>query len=149
MAQTGHEAREAKEVGYGVEYEQKGSTTIYGGSLVVAAADGYAKPGLTATGLVVLGVADADSVNAGADGAAKVLCHGSHAPNGKRRLFRFKNATSSDACTIADIGRDVYIYDDETFTTTSSGRSVGGKLREIEEDTAGTATGYLWIELPV
>lgn len=130
-------------------YEQKGSTTCYQGGLVVAAADGYAKPGLTATGLVVLGVAAETSINAGADGAAKVLCVGSVAPNGKARLFRFKNAASGDACTIAEIGRDVYIYDDETFTKTSSGRSVGGKLRELEKDTAGTVTGYVWIELPV
>lgn len=131
------------------EYEQKGSTTIYQGALVVAAADGYAKPGVSATGLVVLGVATETSINGGADGAKKVVCAGGTAPNGKRRQWRFKNATSSDACTIAEIGRDVYIDDNETFTKTSTSRSVGGKLRELEKDSSGSLTGYVWIELPV
>lgn len=148
MALSKHNDTEAREQ-TAFEHLVKGSTTIYGGSLVVAAADGFAKPGLTATGLVVLGMASQTVVNAGADGAAKVLVEGPVAPNGKRRLFRFKNATAGDALTQAEIGRDAYILDDETFTKTATGRSVGGKLREIEKDAAGTATGYVWIELPL
>lgn len=123
------------------EYLMKGSTTVYGGALVVAAADGYAKSGLTATGLVVLGVASATVVNGGADGAASVLVEGPIAPNGKRRLFKFKNAAAGDALTVAEIGRDAYILDDETYTKTAAGRSVGGKLRKIDAD-------GVWIELP-
>lgn len=130
-------------------YEQKGSTTIYGGGVVVAAADGYAKAGLSATGLVILGVAFRDSVNAGADGAVKVRVITSRGPDGKMRQFRLKNASAGDACTIANIGRDVYLLDDEAATTTATGRSVVGKLRELEKDATGTLTGYVWIELPV
>ena len=149
MALSGFNSTRARE-SFEDEYAQKGSTTIYGGGIVVAAADGYAKPGLTATGLVVLGVAAHDSVNAGADGAKKVRCVGSRGvPDGKKRYFRFKNATGDDACGQAEIGRDIYILDDNTMTKTSSGRSIGGKLREIEKDASGTATGWLWVELPV
>ena len=148
MALTGFNSTGVREA-FADEYEQKGSTTIYSGGIVVAAADGYAQKGHTATGLVVLGMATADSVNGGADGAKKVTCVGSYAPDGKKRLFRFKNATAGDACGQAEIGRDIYILDDNTMTKTATGRSVGGKLREIEKDAGGTATGWLWVELPV
>lgn len=150
MALSGSESRDYQELYDLRELAQKGSTTIYMGSLVVAAADGYSKPGLTATGLVVQGVAVEDSVNSGADGAKKVKVTGSTiAANGRKRLFAFSNAAGGDAITIADMDRDVYIYDDDTFTTTSSGRSVGGKFRGFELDKSGAATGRVLIELPI
>lgn len=120
-------------------YLQKGSTTCYGGGLVVAAADGYAKPGVKATGLVILGVAVETSINAGADGAASVACASKVARNGKRQMFKFKN-DATDPLTIAHIGRAAYVFDDITFTSLSTGATQGGVLRRLDSD-------GVWIEL--
>lgn len=103
----------------------KGATTIWQGALVVADS-ALAVPGKTATGLIVLGVAEETARNAGADGAAKVKF--------RRGTFDFSNSASTDEITAGDIGKDAYIVDDQTVAKTSgsSTRSVAGKIMHIE-----------------
>lgn len=125
------------------EYPVKASAVIYGGALVVTsdADGGFAKPGVTGANLRVLGVAQKSVTGGAADGDTKVVCDGSIGRTGKR-VFRFKNDSAPNALAQADVGKDAYIKDDETFTKDSTGRSVGGKLRRIDGS-------YVWIELPV
>lgn len=108
------------------EYGQKGSTTIYAGGLVMLDASGRAVPGAAATGQIAVGVARARSVNAGADNAVRVKV--------RRGAFWFKNSTSTDEITAAEIGDDCFIVDDEQVAKTngSTTRSVAGKVLAID-----------------
>jgi len=120
------------------EYLVKGSTTIYQGTLVVTS-DGYAKSGVKATGLKILGVAKSTVVNAGADGAEKIVCAGPVAQNGKRLLFKFAN-DATDPLTQAHVGGPAYVFDNFTMTSLSTGATQGGVLRRVDSD-------GVWIEL--
>lgn len=105
------------------------STKIYGGSIVCRNASGYAVPGSTATTLKALGVAEEQVDNAaGAAGAKSVRI--------RKGTFRFANSTSTDAITIADIGNDCYVVDDQTVAKTngSSTRSVAGKVADVDSN---------------
>lgn len=103
----------------------KGATTIWQGALVVADS-ALAVPGKTATGLIVLGVAEETVKNTGGDGAAKVKF--------RRGTFDFTNSASTDEITAGDIGKDAYIVDDQTVAKTSGSatRSIAGKIMHIE-----------------
>ena len=109
------------------------STTIWQGGIVVMEG-GVAKPGKTATGLVVLGIAEETVDNS--TGAA-----GAKAVTPRRGCWRFVNL-ASDPVTAADVGQDVYLVDDQTIAKTSgaSTRSVAGKL--IDVDSVGA-----WVRL--
>lgn len=114
-------------------FSQKGSTTIYAGAVVVAASDGYAKPGVAAASLRFLGVAAHDSVNAGADGAKFVRLHGPIGSGGKPRAWKFKNDATTPL-TIADVGKAAALKDDETFSGDATSRTTMGKLLSVESD---------------
>lgn len=106
-----------------VSYRVKGTTKIYKGSLV-ALNGGYAAPGATATGRIAVGRAEETVDNtSGSDGDKRVKV--------SQGCFAWDNATSTDACTAADIGSDVYMVDDHTITHTSTGASKAGKLVDI------------------
>lgn len=98
------------------------ATTIYLGSFVMANAGGYAVPGATATGQFALGVATKKVVNSGANGAEKVPYEVGD--------FEFTSGTAGDALTIANVGAQVWIIDDDTVGATNGGatRSVAGIL---------------------
>lgn len=83
---------------------QKGSTTIYGGTLVARAADVYMRPAADTAAFVVCGVAMKRSANAGVDGAANTgpLACG---------VFKFGNA-AVNGCTL--VGETAYVVDDST-----------------------------------
>ena len=104
--------------------KQKGSTTIYGGSLVALNA-GYAAPGATATGRVVMGRCQKQSVNSGADGAVEVSV--------QRGIFKWANS-GTDAVVAADVGATVYIEDDQTVAHTATGKSAAGKCIRLDSD---------------
>jgi hypothetical protein len=108
-----------------VELKVKGATTIYAGSLVVIDA-GFAKPGVSAAGLIAVGRAEETVVNAGADGAKtiKVRCG----------VMTWANATAGDACAQADAGKIIYVFDDATVTKTSTSRSVAGRMLGLDAD---------------
>jgi hypothetical protein len=101
------------------------STIIYQGAIVVMEG-GVAKPGKTATGLVVIGVAEETVDNSGgAAGAKKATV--------RRGCYPFANL-GADPVTAADIYQDVYLVDDQTIARTSgtSTRSVAGKLIDVD-----------------
>lgn len=94
-----------KKEGVEIPFDVAGSATIYGGSLVAIATDGYANPGADTSGYLFAGVADGRADNSsGSDGDIDVNC--------QRQGVFLMNAGS--AMTVANIGDQVYISDDQT-----------------------------------
>lgn len=111
----------------------KASSSIYAGALVVMNA-GYAAKATTATGLIAAGVAQETVDNSsGSNGDKKVRVH--------TGTFKFKNSSSTDQIGVTEIGKDVYIVDDQTVAKTdgSSSRSRAGKVMAIDAD------GDVWV----
>ncbi|MBI3712600.1 MAG: hypothetical protein HY253_06520 [Burkholderiales bacterium] len=117
-----------------IGFQVGANVKIFGGSLVVANAAGFAVPGLTATTVTYLGRAE-ESVNnlGGADGAKTVLVR-------RKKAFKFGNL-AADLVTQADVGKSCYIVDDQTVAKTNGAntRSVAGKVLAVEPD-------GVWIE---
>lgn len=100
---------------------------IYGGALVAINAAGFAVPGSTATGLIGAGVAEQRADNTGAAaGAIRVRLN--------RLPHCFGNSDSADAITLADVGSDCYIVDDQTVAKTngSGTRSRAGRVFDVD-----------------
>ena len=100
---------------------------IYGGALVAINAAGFAVPGSTATGLIGAGVAEQRADNPGAAaGAIRVRLN--------RLPHCFGNSDSADAITLADVGSDCYIVDDQTVAKTngSGTRSRAGRVFDVD-----------------
>lgn len=116
------------------------SDIIYSGSLVVVNASGYFAPaGSTGNinGCRVVGVSVDEVDNSdGSDGDLNCTVY--------RGTFRFDNSSSTDAITIADIGKNAYVVDDHTVARTSSYgyRNVAGKIMDVDSD-------GVWIEVGV
>lgn len=113
----------------------KGGVQLFPGAIVVQGADGYAKPGATATGLTALGRAEAAADNRlGDDGDMVVVV--------KRGVFRFDNSAGGDQITAAEIDAAAYLVDDQTVAKTDAGgtRSRAGIVRDVDAD-------GVWIEL--
>lgn len=110
------------------------ATKIFGGSIVCINTSGLATKGATSTTLKAVGIADSLADNsAGAASAIRVKV--------RRGCYAFANSASTDQITLADIGADAYIVDDQTVAKTngSSSRSVAGVIRDVD------ATG-VWVE---
>jgi|SRR4051812_29593766 hypothetical protein len=106
--------------------KQKGSTTIYGGSLVALNA-GYAAPGAAASGRIAMGRCQKQSVNSGADGVVEVVV--------MRGIFKWgNNAAGADPVVAADVGGTVYIEDDFNVCHTATGKSAAGKCIRLDSD---------------
>ena len=100
---------------------------IYGGALVAINAAGFAVPGSTATGLTGAGVAEQGADNTGGSaGAIRVRLN--------RLPHCFGNSDSADAITLADVGSDCYIVDDQTVAKTngSGTRSRAGRVFDVD-----------------
>lgn len=106
---------------------------IFAGSLVARDASGYATPGAAATTLVGVGRA-AETVD-NTSGAAAAL----QVPVDKG-IFQFANS-ATDPVTIADIGNDCFIEDDQTVSHTDTNQSVAGKVYDV--DAAGVWVQFL------
>jgi hypothetical protein len=115
---------------------QKGNTKIYNGSIVVSQA-GYAKAGVTGTGLTTLGIANLAPVVGASDATA-------NGPNGQladgiatirvaQGVFLLANSTAGDAITQADVYSVCYVVDDQTVAKTdgSGTRSIAGVIMEV------------------
>lgn len=102
------------------------STTIHQGALVVLDA-GYAKPGLTKTGLIAVGRAES-SATAVSAGDAQV--------EARRGVFKFANSSAGDLIAQADVGADCFIVDDQTVAKTNgtNTRSRAGKVAAVDAD---------------
>ncbi len=110
----------------------KAGARIHAGSLVVADG-GYAAPGRKAENLIALGRAEqAVDNSSGANGDVSVQV--------RRGLFRWENtAVGAGAVSQAEVGKDVYILDDQTVDKRSAGSSSAGKCVELEG-------GGVWVE---
>lgn len=107
-----------------VAYKQAAGT-IYGGTLVVINAAGYAEAATAAAAKLAVGVAIKDSVNSGADGSKKIEV--------RRGQFPFDNK-AGDLVVQADVGSLCYIEDNCTVRHTAGGTSAAGKVIEIRDD---------------
>lgn len=102
---------------------------IYGGSIVVANATGYAAPGNTATTLTYLGRAEEQVDNTdGADGDKTIRV-------GRLKAFKFDNS-DADPVTQASLGKPCYIVDDHTVAATNgtNTRSAAGVVVGVDSD---------------
>ncbi len=112
------------------------ATKIFAGSIVCAQTGAaFLTKGATSTTLRGIGVAEETVDNsAGAAGALNV-------PYDRDGWFRFANSSAGDRITLADVGADCFIVDDQTVAKTNgtNTRSVAGKVRDVD------ASG-VWIE---
>ncbi|MGE4323982.1 MAG: hypothetical protein AB7E60_13265 [Sphingobium sp.] len=106
-----------------------GAVKIHGGTIVMLNATGFATSGATATGQIADGVAMETVDNSG--GAA-----GDKSIRTEKGVFCFENSTAADAITIADIGDNCYIVDNQTVAKTdgSASRSVAGKIMDVDAE---------------
>ncbi|WP_153159676.1 hypothetical protein [Zoogloea sp. 1C4] len=134
MAALTQDRQTPRRISVDFEFPVAAATKIYGGSIVCINTSGLATKGATSTTLKAVGVADASADNsAGAASAIRVKV--------RRGCFKLANSGSTDQITLADIGADAYIVDDQTVAKTSgsSTRSVAGVIRDVESD-------GVWIE---
>lgn len=102
-----------------------GAVCYAGGIAVLNGA--VVQPGTTATGRRAVGVFEARADNTGGSaGAIRAKV--------RRGTFRFKNSASADEITLADVGNQCFIVDDETVAKTngSSTRSAAGTVRDVD-----------------
>lgn len=112
-----------------IEPPVAGGARIFTGALVAINAAGLAVPGATSTTLVGAGAALAPADNTlGAAGALRVRVD--------RRPARFANSAAADAITLADLGKDCFIVDDQTVAKTNGAgtRSRAGKVYDVDAD---------------
>ena len=105
------------------------ATKIPAGVIVAINASALAVNGATSTTLKAVGVSEAAADNsAGAASAINVKV--------RRGCHKFGNSASGDLITLAEVGTDCYIVDNQTVAKTngSSTRSVAGKVRDVEAD---------------
>lgn len=115
------------------EFPVAATSKLWAGGIGMLNGSGFAVKGATATGQKCVGVCTETVDNPGANGDKRVKV--------RRGLFRFANSSAGDLITLADVGADCYIVDDQTVAKTngSSTRSVAGKIRDV--DSVG-----VWVE---
>jgi len=111
------------------------SAKIYAGGMVARNSSGYAVAAADTAGLVVMGRAEEYVDNSsGANGDETVLAR-------RNRAFKFKNS-ATHAVTVAEIGKDVFVEDDETVAKEPGTNSiVAGKCIAVESD-------GVWVFIP-
>lgn len=99
---------------------------VYAGGMAAKNASGYATPAADAANLVVMGMFEAQVDNAaGAAGALNVNIR-------RRRAFWFANS-GTNAVTIAHIGGNVYVENDQTVASAGGTNSiVAGKCLAVD-----------------
>ena len=103
----------------------QGTNTIFKGSLVVLNAAGFAEPGSTAATKTAVGRAKKTSINLGAPGAVNVDI--------EEGIFKWGNL-GGDLIVAGDRGLVCYVTDDQTVNHTSTGKSIAGKVIQIDTD---------------
>jgi hypothetical protein len=104
------------------------STKIEAGKIVAVNASGYAIEASDAASIVVMGIAQETADNSsGANAAINVIIK-------RGKAFKLKNGTT--AVTIAALGANVVVQDDETVTTAAAATNdiVVGKCLGVESD---------------
>lgn len=135
MAALTQDRNTAKRAGDTAAYDVAAAVVCRAGGIAVLDASGNVKPGVTATGLVCVGMFPAEvdnSAGAAADVKADV----------EFGVFRFANSAAGDAITKAEIGDTCYIVDDQTVAKTdgTGTRSAAGKI--VDVDTSG-----VWVRM--
>lgn len=102
---------------------------IFKGALVSIAA-GYARPARTNTTDLVAGVARATVDNTGGSAGAKDV-------EVRRGVFTFENSTAGDLIAQADVGKAVFVVDDQTVALTNGGSTRGTAGRCLGLDPSG------------
>lgn len=115
------------------------STKVYKGSLVVVTLSGYAAPAGSSgntLGAKAIGVATETVDNS--SGSAGDL----NVPVTKG-VFCFANSSSTDALTIADVGRPCFIVDDQTVARTDNNglREAAGVVEKVDTEGVWIAVG--------
>lgn len=112
-------------------YPMEAATTVYEGSIVCINASGNATPGIVSASLIAVGRANETVVNSGAAAAKNVSVESG--------TFRWANGSS---ITKASVGALCWIDDDQTVSTTSSGKSICGTIAQV--DSSG-----VWVQMAV
>ncbi len=100
-------------------YPVKGSTKVFGGSQAAVDANGLAVPAADTAGLTVVGIAQEYVDNsAGADSAKTVRV--------RRGVFQVNSAS----LTAADVGKPVYVSDDQTVSKSATTNKVAAGILE-------------------
>ncbi|NSX04810.1 hypothetical protein [Cupriavidus gilardii] len=117
------------------EFPVTANTKIFAGAIVaIDSATGLATKGATAATLRAVGIAQEQVDNTGQpDGANRVKV--------RRGVWHVANSGGADQLTLADVGADCYLVDDQTVAKTNGTdtRAVAGKVRDVD------ATG-VWVE---
>lgn len=105
------------------------NVTCYAGGIACRDASGNVTPGATATTLVAVGIFEETKVNGAVAGANRVKY--------RRGVGRFANSSSGDLIAATEIGKIVYIVDDQTVAKTNgtNTRSKAGVC--VDVDAAG------------
>jgi predicted RecA/RadA family phage recombinase len=101
------------------------STTLYAGTLACVNTSGYAITAANTAGLIVAGVVDSTAVNSGSAGDASVRI--------KRGVFKFANS-GTNAVDQDDVGRAVYVEDNQTVGDAGSGTVYAGICVKLDTD---------------
>lgn len=108
------------------------STKVWQGTIVCLNASGFATKGAVATTLTAVGRAEETIDNStGANGDLSIKV--------RRGVFYFKNY-GSDPVVRADVGKDCWVYDDETVAHSDGGaaRSKAGTVEDVD-------AGGVWV----
>ena len=122
------------EVAHQLDYPQATATTIFAGAIVCPNASGFAAPGAdTASFQRAVGRAAKQSVNAGANGAKRVIVESG--------VFKFAN--SGGTITDAHYGQTCTIVDDQTvgLAANTTNDIIAGTIVGVESDGVWVAMG--------
>jgi hypothetical protein len=113
------------------------NAVIFSGALVCRNANGFLVPGSASTTLVALGRAEESVTGTATNGEA--VCRVAAG------VFRWSNSASGDLITIADIGNDCFIVDDDQVAKTSASntRSVAGRIIDVDAQGVWVSTGLV------
>lgn len=108
-------------------YPVLANAVIYQGAIVVIGSNGYAKAGVTGTGLTTVGIAR-ESVN------ATGLSNGAATVEVEEMIAGVFSAGGGDLITFDDVGKFCYLVDDQTvgLTSATNTRSLAGIIRSVE-----------------
>ena len=102
------------------------SVAVFAGALIMRNAAGYLTKGATATGSVGVGRAEERRTGGASAGDERLRV--------RPGSYWFKNSTSTDAITVAEIGDVCFIVDDEQVAKTSgtNTRSPAGFIKDVD-----------------
>ncbi len=102
---------------------------LYPGALIAKNSSGYGVPFSATTGLVAMGRCEGDYDNTSGAAADKTAAV-------RQGVFPWNNSTSTDAITIADIGKPCFGVDDQTVAKTDANgtRSLAGIVIDVTSD---------------